>query len=129
MDGHNNSTQDPNPKEYKSRPGALAWFFRKSRDGWKRKYRDLKITVKGLKNRIADLTKSREQWRTKAEQAGQRLANVEAENAELRARIAEAEEKKRTRGRSTELYPDGARRAAGPAVCRGGSAVVPGAGA
>jgi chromosome segregation ATPase len=94
MDGQNNSTQDPNPKEYKSRPGALAWFFRKSRDGWKRKYRDLKGTVKGLKNRIADLTKSREQWRTKAEQAGQRLANVEAENAELRARIAEAEEKK-----------------------------------
>ncbi len=94
MDGHNNSTQDPNPKQYKSRPGALAWFFRKSRDGWKRKYRDLKVSVKGLKNRIADLTKSREQWRTKAEQAGQRLANVEAENAELRARIAAAEEKK-----------------------------------
>jgi prefoldin subunit 5 len=77
----------------------LAWFFRKSRDGWKRKYRDLKATVKGHKNRIADLTKSREQWRAKAEQAGQRLSALEAENAELQARIAAEEEgKKRTAG-------------------------------
>lgn len=95
MDGPDDSTQDPDPKEYKSRPGALAWFFRKGRDGWKRKYRDLKATVKGLKNRIADLTRSREQWRARAEQAGQRLGALEAENAELRARIAEAEDKKK----------------------------------
>ena len=95
MDGDTDSTPGPNSKDYKSRPGALAWFFRKSRDGWKRKYRDLKVTVKGLKNRIADLTKSREQWRTRAEQVGQRLAIVEAENAELRSRIAEAEDKKK----------------------------------
>jgi chromosome segregation ATPase len=99
MDGHHESTPDTDPKDYKSRPGALAWFFRKSRDGWKRKYRDLKGTVKGLKNRIADLTRSREQWRAKAEQAGQRLAALEAEIAELRARVAEAEEgKKRATG-------------------------------
>ena len=99
MDGHTDSTPTSSPKDYKSRPGALAWFFRKSRDGWKRKYRDLKVTVKGFKNRIADLTKSREHWRTQAQQAGERLAAVEAENAELRARIAEAEDKKkRTRG-------------------------------
>jgi chromosome segregation ATPase len=98
MDGHTDSTQDPNPKDYKSRPGALAWFFRKSRDGWKRKYRDLKATVKGLKNRIADLTKSREQWRAKAEQATGRLGALEAENAELRARIAAAEDKKKRTG-------------------------------
>lgn len=95
MDGHNDSIQDSDSKDYKSRPGALAWFFRKSRDGWKRKYRDLKATVKGLKNRIADLTKSREQWRAKAEQADQRLSVLTAENAELRARIAEAEDKKK----------------------------------
>ncbi len=94
MDGHHDSTEDPTPKDYKSRPGALAWFFRKSREGWKRKYRDLKATVKGVKNRITDLTKSREHWRTQAEQAGQGLAVVEAENAELRARIAAAEDKK-----------------------------------
>jgi hypothetical protein len=84
-------------QDYKSRPGALIWFFRKSRDGWKRKYQDLKATEKGYKNRIADLTKSREQWRSRAEQAGERLAASEAENAALRGRIAVAAgEKKRT---------------------------------
>jgi len=96
MDSHDDPTLDPTATPYKSRPGALVWFFRKSRDGWKRKYRDLKATVKGLQNRIADLTKSRAQWRAKAEQAGQRLGDLEAENAQLRARIAAAEEEKKT---------------------------------
>lgn len=97
MDGHDDSAPASTPKDYQSRPGALAWFFRKSRDGWKRKYQDLKATVKGYKNHIADLTKSREQWRAKAERADQRLGALEAENAELRARIAAAEEKKKKR--------------------------------
>jgi chromosome segregation ATPase len=83
-------------QDYKSRPGALIWFFRKSRDGWKRKYQDLKATEKASKNRIADLTRSREQWRTQAEQVGRRLAAAEAQLAELRAGIAAAEKKKRT---------------------------------
>jgi len=48
-------------EEYTSRPGALVWFFRKSRDRWKRKHQDLKATVKGFKNQIAAVTKSREQ--------------------------------------------------------------------
>lgn len=83
--------------DYKSRPGALIWFFRKSRDGWKRKYQDLKATEKTYKNRIADLTKSREQWRTQAGQVGQRLAAADAELAALRAEAAAAK-KKRTTG-------------------------------
>ena len=40
-----------------------------SRDGWKSKYKDLKATVKGYKNRLAHLAKSREQWRIRAERA------------------------------------------------------------
>ena len=60
MDSHDDPALDPTAKEYKSRPGALVWFFRKRRDGWKRKYRDLKATVKAFQNRIADLTTSRE---------------------------------------------------------------------
>ena len=94
MDGHNNSTQDPNPKQYKSRPGALIWFFRKSRDCWKRKHQNLKAKVKGFKNQIADVTKSREQWRAKAERAGEQVTTLENEKAELRAQIAAEEEKK-----------------------------------
>jgi|SRR6516162_11842476 hypothetical protein len=79
---------------YKSRPGALIWFFRKSRDQWKGKYQELKGTVKGFKNQLAAVTKSREQWRLRAEQAGQRLAVLEAEAAALRAQVAAKEEKK-----------------------------------
>jgi bifunctional DNA-binding transcriptional regulator/antitoxin component of YhaV-PrlF toxin-antitoxin module len=84
-------------ENFKSRPGALIWFFRKSRDGWKRKYQDLKSTEKGDKNRIADLTKSRDQWRNKAEQTGERLAALEAEVAGLQSQVVAADKKKRIR--------------------------------
>jgi len=92
------ATPTPSHKDYTSRPGALIWCFRKSRDGWKRKYQDLKATIKGLKNRIADLTKSRDGWRLKAEEAAVRIATLERETAALRAEVgAQAEEKKATR--------------------------------
>src|SRR4051794_21736163 len=85
-------------EDYKSRPGALIWCFRKSRDRWKSKHQDLKATVKGLKNQIAAVTKSREQWRAKAESAGAQVTALETENAALRAQIAAWEaKKKRTR--------------------------------
>jgi hypothetical protein len=84
----------PTSKNYTSRPGALVWFFRKSRNRWKSKYQALKATVKGHKNRIADVTKSREQWKLKAEQATVGLAALEAEVAALRAEVAARGEKK-----------------------------------
>jgi hypothetical protein len=98
MEATANTSPARTHKDYKSRSGALAWFFHKSRDGWKLKYQELKTTVKGYKNRIADLTKSREQWKLKAEQAGQQLAALRAEMVTLRAWVtAEEDEKKRTR--------------------------------
>jgi hypothetical protein len=75
-------------EEYKCRPGGSIWFFRRSRDVWKRKYQQLRAIVKGLKNQVAAVTKSREQWRLKAEQAGERASDLEAEVAGLRARLA-----------------------------------------
>ena len=78
----------PTSKEYTSRPGALIWCFRKSRDRWKRKHQELKATVKGYKNRVADLTKSRDRWRLKAEESAAQGAALEAEVAALRAEIA-----------------------------------------
>ena len=94
------ATMDTSPaqtrKDYKSWPGALSRSFRMSRDGWKIKYKDLKATVKGYKNRIADPTQSREQWSIKAEGAGEQLAALEAEVAELRARLAALEGQKTT---------------------------------
>src|SRR5689334_22403137 len=77
----------PARKEYASRPGALIWSFHKSRDQWKAKCRQAKDSLKREKNRVADLTKSREHWRTEAERAGRRGAELEAEVAELRSRL------------------------------------------
>jgi predicted nucleic acid-binding Zn-ribbon protein len=82
-------------QDYTSRPGALIWFFRKSRDRWKRKHQDLKATVKGFKNQIAALTKSREQWRLKAEKAGEQISALESEIRELRAQAAASLDKKK----------------------------------
>ena len=95
MDATAESTRTASREKYTSRPGALIWFFQKSRDGWKRKYQELKATVKGFKNQIAAVTKSREQWRIKAEQATQLVSDLEVENAELRAQLAAREEKKK----------------------------------
>ena len=90
MDGPTDSAQDPTRKDYKSRPGALAWFFRKSRDGWKRKYRDLQATSRV--SRTASPTSPRAASNGGQGRAvGQRLGALEAEDAELRARMAEAE--------------------------------------
>src|SRR5277367_1987568 len=96
MDATAESTGTQTREEYSSRPGALIWFFRKSRDRWKRKYQDLKATVKGFKNQIAAVTKSREQWRHKAEEASERVSALEIQMSELRAQ-AEAALKKGAR--------------------------------
>ena len=96
MDATAELTGIPTREDYTSRPGALIWFFRKSRDRWKRKYQDLKATVKGFKNQIAAVTKSREQWRVKAEQASERVSALESEVKELHAQAAAWLKKKRS---------------------------------
>jgi chromosome segregation ATPase len=88
-------------KDYTSRRGALSRFFRMSRDGWKSKYKELKATVKGYKNRLAHLARSREQWRIRAERAGEQITILEVEIAELRARLAALGGGKKTRTRYT----------------------------
>ncbi len=97
MDATVELTGRPTREDYSSRPGALIWFFRKSRDQWKRKHQDLKATIKGFRNQIAAVTKSREQWRLKAEQASERASALEAEIRELRAQVEAVDKKKRTR--------------------------------
>jgi hypothetical protein len=89
------NTQEQECTGYRSRPGALIWFFRKSRDRWKQKYQALKATVKKHKNRVADANKSREQWRLKAEAVSQRLETLELENAELLTKISVLEREKK----------------------------------
>jgi hypothetical protein len=81
-------TSEPGTKEYKSRPGALIWFFRRSRDLWKGKYQRLKASFKRLTNRVADLTKSRDLWKEKAKQADGQVAALEAQIVGLQAEVA-----------------------------------------
>jgi hypothetical protein len=78
----------------------LAWSFRKSRDNWKKKYQKLKREHKRLQNQVHDVRKSREHWRSLAEQTqaqGQALkeasARLQAESTVFQA----ADEKKGAR--------------------------------
>ena len=50
-------------KSYRSPVRKLLRFFEQSRDGWKRKCRNGKVTIKRLTNRVRKLEKSRELWR------------------------------------------------------------------
>jgi predicted nucleic acid-binding Zn-ribbon protein len=84
--------------QYSSRKGALVWFFRKSRDQWKAKCQAANGQLKLQKNRVADLSRSRDHWRDQAERAGRRAAALEAEVADLRARLESAEAEKKTTG-------------------------------
>src|SRR5215213_4154738 len=63
--------------KYKTVARVQAWFLGRSRDRWKRKYKQLKADAKRLQNRVNDVTRSREGWR-------QRVEQLEAENAALR---------------------------------------------
>lgn len=96
MEATAETTQAATHKQFKSPARVLVTFFQRSRDRWKQKYQDLKATVKAYKVRIADLSKSREQWRLKAEQAGEQLSAREAEIKALRTQIAGWEKKKGT---------------------------------
>ena len=80
-----------------SRPGALVGFFKKSRNNGKEKYGALKASVKGLKDQLAAVTRSRADWRAEAEAAGRRAAALEAERAVLRDRAAAADPRKKAR--------------------------------
>ena len=58
---------------YKSPIKKLARFFEKSRDQWKAKYSEAKITIVYLKNRVRSLEKSRDHWKKQAQEATEKL--------------------------------------------------------
>ncbi len=55
-------------KEYKSPVRKLIKFFKKSRDLWKRKYQEVKATVKYLQNRTRFLEKSKENLKNRVKE-------------------------------------------------------------
>ena len=68
-------------RAYTTSKQVQAWFLRKSRDLWKAKCQRRRAEARRLANRVADVTKSREKWRRRAE-------GLEAEVAALREQRA-----------------------------------------
>lgn len=74
--------------DYTTPPRVQAWFLKRSRDLWKKKYMDLKVDAKRLQNRVHDVGKSREHWRGETEQLTRRVQELEAANAALQEQLA-----------------------------------------
>ena len=84
----NASGQDDHNVEYTTPARVQAWFLRRSRENWKRKYQQLKSDAKRLQNRVNDVTKSRQQWRDQTEELSQRVRELETETAALHEQLA-----------------------------------------
>ena len=74
-------------KSYSSPPHKLLQFFKRSRDGWKRKYQSAKSVVKRLKNRAYAAQKSRDEWKALAKQRDQELGDLRRELERQKSRI------------------------------------------
>jgi hypothetical protein len=74
-------SQDGRAGKYTTPPRVQAWFLGRSRDNWKRKYKELKHLAKRLQNRVNDVTRSREHW-------CERVKELETQNAALREQVA-----------------------------------------
>ncbi len=68
-------------RAYTTTKQVQAWFLRKSRDLWKAKCQRRRADARRLAGQVADVTKSREKWRRRAE-------DLEAEVAALREQRA-----------------------------------------
>ncbi|HZK82268.1 MAG TPA: hypothetical protein VFC46_14400 [Humisphaera sp.] len=73
------SSQDGKKKEYITVHRVQAWFLGRSRDNWKQEHKKLKANAKRLKNRVNDVTRSRE---------SRQVGELKAENAALREQAA-----------------------------------------
>jgi SMC interacting uncharacterized protein involved in chromosome segregation len=84
----NASGQDDHKAKYTTPARVQAWFLQRSRDNWKKKYMELKEDAKRLRNRVNDVSKSREQWRGETKDLTQRVQELEAEIAALQEQMA-----------------------------------------
>jgi hypothetical protein len=66
-------------REYCSPVRKLMRFFRRSRDGWKRKCLGVKQAHKLLKNKVRALEHSRARWKQQVAEQQVRIAELEAE--------------------------------------------------
>ena len=68
-------------RQYITPRWVQVWFLGRSRNNWRRKYKQLKADAKRLQNRVNDVTRSRDRWREQAERQGQRVRELEAGHA------------------------------------------------
>lgn len=80
---------------YASRPKQLARWLLISRDQVKTKYRAAKVELNRVKVRVADVSKSRDKWKAKAEFSQQELVAMKAEVKRLTALSDQASTKKK----------------------------------
>jgi len=61
---------------YKSRVKVLLRFFRRSRDQWKQKCKDVRAELKKANNRSRWLETNRDKWKTKARELEAELCSL-----------------------------------------------------
>ena len=83
---------------FRSRVRVLAGFFLRSRDSWKRKYKELKSELKRCQVRVHDVTQSRQQWREKAEAKERELAALQAQLQELQKQVGSSPSEPQKKG-------------------------------
>jgi len=81
------SSQDGDRVRYTTPRWVQVWFLQRSRDNWKKKYKELKADAKRLQNRVNDVSKSREKWHGDSEALEKRARELETENAALREQL------------------------------------------
>jgi len=75
-------------KSYTSPQRKLVHFFEKSRDQWKAKCFDAKVTVKRLKNRVHFLARSKDHWKSRVKELETELARLQIREQDREAEIA-----------------------------------------
>src|SRR5258708_3587181 len=101
MDVPTGTDQHDKPPAYKTSKQVQAWFLGRSRDLWKKKYAELKVESKRLRQRVADVDRSRADWRSKAEAALQEAQELRDQLAELHARLDVLPEEGQKKSRSS----------------------------
>ena len=99
MDATSGTDEPNNEVAYTTSKQVQAWFLRRSRDLWKKKYAALKVESKRLQQRVADACRSRACWRDEAEVARREVQQLRAQNDELLARLEMLSEEAKKKSR------------------------------
>lgn len=77
---------------FRSRPRKIAKWLLESRDNWKNKHQNLKVLLKRFQVQLADVRKSRKQWRERAQYSLKELEQMKAEVQQLRKQVEQSDQ-------------------------------------